>query len=117
MSVGFTQEWISELIRILKIQVDFTEDTSHEMMRNGNLQACLSIMHSLGFKGESQPRSFQSKFAMLCLNVRNVVMLISIASNTSIVREKVSPLDEPGKFTAEQHILNRDNINVLEQRW
>lgn len=35
---------------------------------------------------------------MLFLNVRNVVVLVTIASNTPVtVREKLSPLDEPGK--------------------
>lgn len=35
---------------------------------------------------------------MLALNVRNAVVLVTIASNTPLtVREKLSPLDEPGK--------------------
>lgn len=96
---GFTQDWIAELIRILKIQVDYSEDTHHDsLVRNASLQSCLSILNSLGFKGEFQPRSFQGKFSMLALGVRNVVVLVTIASNTPLtVREKLSPLDEPGK--------------------
>lgn len=66
-------------------------------MRNSPLQACLSIMNSLGFKGELQPRTFQSKFAYIDLNVRIVVILITLASNTPMsVREKMHPLDEHG---------------------
>ncbi|KAF7546627.1 hypothetical protein G7Z17_g8306 [Cylindrodendrum hubeiense] len=93
----FTQDWITELIRILKIQVDYSEDTHHDsLVRNGSLQSCLSIMNALGFRGDFSPRSFQGKFSMLSLNVRNVVVLITIASNTPLtVREKLSPLDEP----------------------
>ncbi|KAH7171053.1 mediator complex, subunit Med16 [Dactylonectria macrodidyma] len=93
----FTQDWITELIRILKIQVDYSEDTHHDaLVRNGSLQSCLSIMNALGFRGDFNPRSFQGKFSMLSLNVRNVVVLITIASNTPLtVREKLSPLDEP----------------------
>ncbi|KAH6608645.1 hypothetical protein Trco_001991 [Trichoderma cornu-damae] len=93
----FVQDWISEIIKILKIQVDYSEELHHELlMRNSPLQFCLSIMNSLGFKGEMQPRSFQSKFAMVDLNVRNVVILISLASNMPVtMREKMSPLDEP----------------------
>ncbi|KND89513.1 Mediator of RNA polymerase II transcription subunit 16 [Tolypocladium ophioglossoides CBS 100239] len=92
----FTQDWVSELIRILKIQVDYSEDTHHDaLMRNVPLQACLSIMNSLGFGGNSRRRSFRSKFATLGLNVRNVVILITLASNTPMtVREKMNPLDE-----------------------
>lgn len=55
-------------------------------------------MNALGFRGDFHPRSFQGKFSMLFLNVRNVVVLITIASNTPVtVREKLSPLDDPGK--------------------
>ncbi|CAM1506819.1 Fc.00g064600.m01.CDS01 [Cosmosporella sp. VM-42] len=93
----FVQDWITELIRILKIQVDYSEDTHHDaLVRNGSLQSCLSIMNGLGFRGELHPRSFQGKFSMLSLNVRNVVVLVTIASNTPLtVRDKLSPLDEP----------------------
>ncbi|KAH7196805.1 mediator complex, subunit Med16 [Fusarium flagelliforme] len=93
----FVQDWVTELIRILKIQVDYSEDTHHDaLVRNGSLQYCLSIMNALGFRGDFSPRSFQGKFSMLFLNVRNVVVLITIASNTPVtVREKLSPLDEP----------------------
>lgn len=96
---GFVQDWVTELIRILKIQIDYSEDTHHDsLVRNGSLQYCLSIMNALGFRGDFNPRSFQGKFSMLFLNVRNVVVLITIASNTPVtVREKLSPLDEPGK--------------------
>ncbi|KAF4455021.1 mediator of rna polymerase ii transcription subunit 16 [Fusarium austroafricanum] len=93
----FVQDFITELIRILKIQIDYSEDTHHDsLVRNGSLQYCLSIMNALGFRGDFSPRSFQGKFSMLLLNVRNVVVLITIASNTPVtVREKLSPLDDP----------------------
>ncbi|PFH60672.1 hypothetical protein XA68_10542 [Ophiocordyceps unilateralis] len=92
----FTQEWVSELIRILKIQVDYSEEVHHDtLMRNSPLQSCLSIMNSLGFRGDAHRRSFQSKLAWVNLNVRNVVVLITLASNTPVtVRDRMSPLDE-----------------------
>jgi mediator of RNA polymerase II transcription subunit 16 len=97
----FIQDWISEMIKILKIQVDYSEELHHDsLMRNSPLQSCLSIMNSLGFKGEAQARSFQGKFAMVYLNARNVVVLITLASNMPVTaREKMSPLDEPGRFS------------------
>lgn len=97
--IGFTQDMITEFIKILKIQVDYSEDTHHDaLVRNGLLQSCLAIMNALGFHGELQPRSFHGKFSMLSLNVRNVVVLVTIASNTPLTyREKLNPLDEPGK--------------------
>lgn len=92
-------DWISEIIRILNMQVDYSEETHHDtLMRNAPLQHCLGILGSLGFRGEFRKRSFQSKFAMLSLNMRNVVILITLASNTPMtLREKISPLDEPGE--------------------
>jgi mediator of RNA polymerase II transcription subunit 16 len=97
--LGFTVDWINDIIRMLKISVDYSEDSHHDnLVRNALLQLCLSILNHLGFRGESEPRSFGSKFAMLALNARNIVILITIASNTPVaVKEKLSPLDEPGK--------------------
>lgn len=102
--IGFTQDMITEFIKILKIQVDYSDDAHHDgLVRNGSLQSCLSIMNALGFHGELQPRSFHGKYAMLSLNVRNVVVLVTIASNTPLTyREKLSPLDEPGKFKSQR---------------
>ncbi|PHH76275.1 hypothetical protein CDD82_4064 [Ophiocordyceps australis] len=92
----FVHDWVTELIRILKIQVDYSEEMHHDaLMRNSPLQSCLGIMNSLGFKGEMAPRSFQSKFSTICLQIRNVVILITLSSNTPVsVRDKLSPLDE-----------------------
>ncbi|UKZ66623.1 uncharacterized protein TrAtP1_007795 [Trichoderma atroviride] len=93
----FIQDWINEMIKVLKIQVDYSEEMHHDsLMRNLPLQGVLSIMNSLGFKGEMHARSFQGKFAMVYLNARNVVVLITLASNTpATARERISPLDEP----------------------
>lgn len=56
-------------------------------------------MNGLGFRGEAHARSFQSKFAMVNLNVRNIVIIIALASNPpTAVKDKMSPLDEPGKI-------------------
>ncbi|KAL6904390.1 mediator complex, subunit Med16 [Trichoderma evansii] len=93
----FIQDWVNEMIKVLKIQVDYSEELHHDsLMRNLMLQSVLSIMNSLGFKGEMHARSFQGKFAMVYLNARNVVILITLASNMPAgAREKMSPLDEP----------------------
>ncbi|OHF01042.1 RNA polymerase II Mediator complex subunit Sin4 [Colletotrichum orchidophilum] len=92
----FTFDWISEIVRMLKVPIDYSEDTHHDsLVRNSSLQMCLSILNHLGYRGMFQPRTFDGKFAMLALNVRNVVILITIASNTPVnIREKLSPLDE-----------------------
>jgi mediator of RNA polymerase II transcription subunit 16 len=84
---------------MLKIPVNYSEEHHHDsLVRNASLQLCLGILNHLGFRGEYEPRSFGSKFAMLALNARNVVILITIASNTPLnIREKLSPLDENGE--------------------
>lgn len=78
--------------------MDYSEEAQHEsLMRNSVLHSCLSIMNGLGFRGETQARSFQSKFAMVGLTVRNMVILITLASNPpNAVKDRMSPLDEPG---------------------
>ncbi|KAK3330204.1 mediator complex subunit 16-domain-containing protein [Apodospora peruviana] len=93
----FMYAWLRQMMTALKIPVDYSEDAHHDqLVRNHNLQLCLSILNHLGFRGEFQPRSFGSKFAMLGLNVRNIVILITIASNMpNTLKEKLSPLDEP----------------------
>lgn len=88
-----------QIVRMLKVAVDYSEEPHHDqLVRNNNLQLCLSILNHLGFRGELQPRSFGGKFAMLALNIRNIVILITIANNTPMnMRDKFNPLDEPGK--------------------
>lgn len=83
---------------MLKIPVDYSEDGHHDpLFRNGHLQLCLSILKHMGFKGEFEPRSFGGKFAMLALSLRNVVVLITLASSTPVhLKDKLSPLDEHG---------------------
>ncbi|KHN99933.1 Mediator of RNA polymerase II transcription subunit 16 [Metarhizium album ARSEF 1941] len=92
----FVSDFVGDLIRLLKIQVDYSEEMHHDsLMRNSPLQSCLSIMSSLGFRGETHRRTFLSKFSIISLNMRNVVILITLASNTPTnIREKMSPLDE-----------------------
>lgn len=87
---------------MLKVPVDYSEESHHDkLVRNHHLQMCLSILAHLGFNGQYKARAFCSKFSTLALNARNIVILITIASNTSPnIREKISPLDEPGAFTS-----------------
>ena len=95
-------DWVGELIRIIKVQVDYTDvDQPHDnMIRNTVLQACLSIMHSTGFHGRLKKQSFGGKMAMINLNVRNVNLLITFAINSPPpLRERTNPLDEDGTLT------------------
>ena len=93
----FSYSWIREMIGMLKIAVDYSEETHHDqLVRNSLLQLCFSILNHLSFRGDFKPRSLDNKFAMLALNVRNIFVVITVASNTPIgLKEKLNPLDDP----------------------
>ncbi|KAK4242361.1 hypothetical protein C8A03DRAFT_40329 [Achaetomium macrosporum] len=93
----FAYSWIREMVNVLKIVVDYSEEAHHDqLVRNSYLQSCLSMLSHLGFQGDFKARPFSAKFAMLALNVRNIVVLITVASNTPVnIKEKLNPLDDP----------------------
>lgn len=84
---------------MMKIAVDYTEDAPHDhLIKNSVLQMCLSIINYLGWRGDSQPRQSWGKLSMLALNLRNIVIMITLSSNTiNINKSTMTPLDEPGK--------------------
>lgn len=92
---------VSTLVFLLNINVDYSEEAHHDqLVRNVQLQFVMSLLSHCGFKGEFKPRSFNGRFAMLGLNVRNIVILITLASNSPMhpIKEKITPLDEPGEY-------------------
>ncbi|KAI3396673.1 hypothetical protein diail_11781 [Diaporthe ilicicola] len=94
----FLHDLVSTLVFMLNVNVDYSEDGHHDtLIRNMQLQTILGLLNHLGFRGEFKPRSFISKFAMLGLNIRHIVILISLASNPAVnpAKEKWTPLDEP----------------------
>lgn len=96
----FLYDLISTLVFLLNINVDYSEDAHHDqLVRNTQLQFVMSLLSHCGFKGEFKSRSFNGRFAMLGLNVRNIVILITLASNSPMhpIKEKITPLDEPGQ--------------------
>lgn len=94
------QDLVRELIRIVKIQVDYSGEHAHDaLMKNDQLRSCLSILFSFGFSGDTHPRSFQSTFALLALVVRSQGWNLTLAVNPHIqVGSKKSPLDDHGKL-------------------
>ncbi|RKF72818.1 Mediator of RNA polymerase II transcription subunit 16 [Golovinomyces cichoracearum] len=97
---NFSYEWLMELSRILKLHVDYSDDSHHDqLVRNTTIQLCLSIQSSLGFKGESNARVFSGKNAWIVLQLRNIVVLVTMAANLVVpgisTNEKVSPLEDP----------------------
>ena len=98
----FTYDWLTELSRILNLKSDYSEETHHDVLvRNTTIQLCLCIQNSLGFKGEFNSRTFSGKFAWLVLQLRNIVVLVTMAANLNVTQggpntEKTTPLEDPG---------------------
>ncbi|KAI0543058.1 RNA polymerase II mediator complex subunit Sin4 [Xylaria digitata] len=93
----FAIKWVMDLVQIMRITVDYSDDVPHDhLIRNQHLQFCFSIFNHLGWSGEFNPRHFRSKLSTLALSLRNIVILVSLASSApSAVRQASSPLDEP----------------------
>ncbi|KAH6719322.1 mediator of RNA polymeras-like protein II transcription subunit 16 [Leptodontidium sp. MPI-SDFR-AT-0119] len=100
-SPQFTYDLLTELSRILKVNLDYSEETHHDVLvRNTTIQLCLCIQNSLGFKGQFNPRTFSGKFAWLVLQLRNIVVLVTMAANLNVpggpnANDKTSPLEDP----------------------
>lgn len=98
----FLHDLVTTLVMMLNINVDYSEDSHHDaLIRNLQMQTVLGLLNHLGLRGEFKPRSFVSKFAMLGLSIRHIVILITLASNSSMnpAKEKWTPLDEPGEYS------------------
>jgi mediator of RNA polymerase II transcription subunit 16 len=94
----FSANWVAEMVRILRIEVDYSvEPHDDAMFRNSPLQMCLSTFNHLGWNGEYKARNFCSKLSMFALNLRNIAILISIANSAPGSVKDTTPLDEPGK--------------------
>ena len=96
--IGFVPTLVSELVRHLKVNVDYSDESpSDQLIRNSQMQVCFSVLHHLGWKGEYQPREFSSKLTLIMLNLRNIVIVITIAhTNTSALKGAGTPMDDPG---------------------
>jgi mediator of RNA polymerase II transcription subunit 16 len=84
----------------LKVHVDYSEEEHYDVLiRNTTIQLCLSIQQSLGFRGEFHPRTFSGKFAWISLQLRNIVVVITMAANVKVKGPNgvgTTPLEDPG---------------------
>ncbi|KUJ20418.1 mediator of RNA polymerase-like protein II transcription subunit 16 [Mollisia scopiformis] len=87
---------LTDTSRIFKLQADYSEESHHDMLvRNTSIQLCLCLQNSLGFKGEFNPRTFSGRFSWLVLQLRNIVVCVSMAANLNPMGpDKVSPLED-----------------------
>lgn len=99
--VDLAYDWLIELSRSLKVNVDYSEDThTDSLIRNTTIQLTLCIQNSLGFQGEFNPRRFGGKLGWLILQLRSIVVFVTMASSVKRSEgpsgEPTSPLDDPG---------------------
>ncbi|KAI2621233.1 RNA polymerase II mediator complex subunit Sin4 [Hypoxylon sp. NC1633] len=94
---AFSVEWVKTMVQLMKITVDYTEDAPHDhLIRNSVLQMCFSIINYLGWRGDLQPRQTWGKLSILALNLRNIVIMVTLASNNITINKiTMTPLDEP----------------------
>lgn len=80
------------------IPVDYVVDPSYDaLLKNAQLPSCLGIVASLGFKGDSHPRTFQGAFAMLAASIRSTAFNMMLSINAPLnVGGRKSPLDDYG---------------------
>ncbi|KAI1206459.1 RNA polymerase II mediator complex subunit Sin4 [Annulohypoxylon truncatum] len=98
----FAIDWVKAMVQMMKFTVDYTEDAPHDhLIKNGILQIFLSISNYLGWRGNYQPRQPWGKLAMIALNLRNIVIMITLSSNhININKNSMNPLDEPDVVNA-----------------
>lgn len=98
----FLNDLVSTLVFMLGVNVDCSEESSDNLVRNMHLLFVMSLLNHFGFSGDFKPRSFNGKTSMLSLNVRHIIILVTLASNTPNSPNspiKISPLDEPGEYS------------------
>lgn len=87
----------------MNFSFDYSDESSHDtLMRNPAPQACLSVLNSLGYSGDTQPRRISAKLAWISLQVRNCVGFLTMANSVKLpdVRHperKISGFEDAGK--------------------
>lgn len=99
---SFLRDWVKNLVLMLNVNVDYSEEGAQQenLVRNMQWLFAMSVLNHFGFKGWYRPRTFNGKFTMLGLSIRNIVIMMTLANNSPPVgpmRERISPLDEPGE--------------------
>ncbi|KAF4123420.1 hypothetical protein GMORB2_6121 [Geosmithia morbida] len=92
----FVQDWVSEVIRILAVQVDYVVEPSHDaLLKNTQLPSCMAILVSLGFRGDTRPRTFQSAFASMTAAIRSAAFNATVVATAQFnVGGRRSPMDD-----------------------
>jgi len=98
---AFAFDLVLEISKTLKFNVDYSEESHHDILiRNPSIQISLSILNALGYSGDAYQRTFGSKIAWMSLQLRNCVVLMTMAVNMKVPvpneEIKVSGLEDSG---------------------
>jgi mediator of RNA polymerase II transcription subunit 16 len=103
---AFPLDLLSDVARVLNFHVDYSEEAHHDtLVRNPSIQLCLSVLNSLGYNGDLQPRKFGAKMAWISLQIRNCVVLMTMTTSLKFQdpehpqnpQKKISGIEDAGK--------------------
>src|SRR6266487_5432165 len=82
-SIAFPLDLLSDVARVLNFHVDYSDESHHDntLVRNPSIQLCLSVLNSLGYNGDLQPRKFGAKMSWISLQIRNCVVLMTMTTS------------------------------------
>lgn len=101
--LAFSYDLQNEICRNMNFSVDYSDEAHHDtLIRNPSVQLSLIVQYSLGFNGDTQPRSFGANIAWISLQARNCVVLMTMASSMKVPdpgpQKRIAILEDPGKF-------------------
>jgi mediator of RNA polymerase II transcription subunit 16, fungi type len=105
--IAFPLDLLSDVARVLNFHVDYSDESHHDtLVRNPSIQLCLSVLNSLGYNGDLQPRRFGAKMAWISLQIRNCVVLMTMTTSVKLPdpehpqnpQKKLSGIEDAGKL-------------------
>lgn len=101
------KNFLSEIYRVLGINVDYALNPNPDILRNQMIQRCLSMQGSLGYEGEQKHGSLPAKIAWTILNLR----FISLSFAFAFKKPAGAPGAEPEtKRPGKPHALGKPNV-------
>jgi hypothetical protein len=77
----------------------------------------MAILMSLGFRGDTHPRTFQSSFAQLLAAIRSAAFNMTVAINAPFtVNGRKSLLDDHGEPSRDFYLKWKGMLTAREQR-
>lgn len=99
ISIAFADHLLHDLSRVLKFHVYYSDEAHYDtLIRNPSIQLCLSFENSLGYNGDIKPRSFGAKIAWITLQIRNCVVVMTMAGMKIPNQKNPTGFEDAGMF-------------------